>query len=74
MLALLYHCSSLKEARTGTQQGRNLEAGADALAMEEAAYWLAPQDLISLLSYRTQKHQPREGPTHSGLGPSPHQS
>ena len=33
-LTLLYHCSSLKEVRTRTQ-GRNLEVGADAEAMEE---------------------------------------
>jgi hypothetical protein len=35
-------------------QGRNLEAGADAEAMEGAAYWLASPGLLSLLSYRTQ--------------------
>ena len=49
-------------------QGRNLEAGADAEAMEGAAYWLAPHGLLSLLSYRTQVNQPRDGSTHSGLG------
>jgi hypothetical protein len=38
-----------------------------------AAYWLAPHGLLSLLSYRTQNHQPRVGTTHSGLS-SPHQS
>jgi hypothetical protein len=34
-----------------------------------AAYWLAPHGLFSLLSYRTQDHQSRDGPTHNGLGP-----
>jgi hypothetical protein len=34
-----------------------------------AYYWLAPHGLLSLLSYRTQDHQPRDGPTHNGLGP-----
>jgi hypothetical protein len=33
------------------KQGRNLEAGMDAEAMEGAAYWLAPHGLLSLLSY-----------------------
>jgi hypothetical protein len=28
-----------------------------------AAYWLAPHDLLSLLSYRTPCHQPRDGST-----------
>ena len=38
------------------RQGRNPEARADAEAMEDAAYWLAPHGLLSLLSYRTQDH------------------
>ena len=36
-----------------------------------AAYWLAHHGLLSLLSYRTQNHQPRDGITHHGLGPLP---
>jgi len=37
----------------------------------DAAYWLASPGLLSLLSYRTQDHQPRDGTTHNGLGPPP---
>jgi hypothetical protein len=39
-------------------------------------YWLAPHGFRSLLSYRTQDHQPRDGITHGGLSspPPPHQS
>jgi hypothetical protein len=33
-----------------------------------AAYWLTPHTMLSLLSYRTQDHQPGNK-THSGLGP-----
>jgi hypothetical protein len=44
---------SRKQSLTEGSQGRNLEAGADAEAMEGAAYWLAPHGLLSLLSYRT---------------------
>ena len=40
--------------------------------MEGAAYWLPPHGLLSLLSYRTQDHQPGDGPTHNGLGPINH--
>ena len=36
-------------------QGENPEAGADAEAMEGAAYWLSLHGLLSLLSYRTQE-------------------
>jgi hypothetical protein len=32
-----------------------------------AAYLLAPHCLLSLLSYRTQDHQPRDGTIHNGL-------
>jgi hypothetical protein len=34
-----------------------------------AAYWLASPGLLSLLSYRTQDYQPRDGPAHHRLAP-----
>ena len=37
----------------------------------DAAYWLAPHGLLSLLSYRNLDHQPRDGITHNSLGPPP---
>ena len=61
------------QGREGLKPGGNLEAGADAEAMEDAAYWLVPHGLLSLLSYRTQDHQLRDGTTHNGLV-CPHQS
>lgn len=36
-----------------------------------AAFWLGPHSLLSLLSYRTQDHQLRNGTSHNGLGPPP---
>jgi hypothetical protein len=39
-------------------------------AWRDAAYWLAPHGLLSLISYRSQDHQARVGPTHSRPGPS----
>jgi hypothetical protein len=65
------HCSSSKEDGTGVKSGRNVEAGADAEAMEGAAYWLAAPGLLSLLSCRTQDHQPTGGTTHNKLGSTP---
>jgi hypothetical protein len=59
--------SKLKEVRTRTQQGRILEAGADAEAMKGVLL----TGLLRLLSYRTQDHQPRVGTTCHGLGPPP---
>lgn len=32
-----------------------------------SAYWLAPHDIVSLLSYRNQDHQSRDGIIHDGL-------
>jgi hypothetical protein len=55
---LPHHCSSQKKSRQELKQGRNLETGANAEAMEGAAYWLAPHGLLSLLAYRNQDHQP----------------
>jgi hypothetical protein len=38
--------------------------------MEGAAYWLTSHGLLSLLSYKTQDHQPRDGIAHNELGSS----
>jgi hypothetical protein len=60
--------SSLKKVRTGIQAGQ--KAGADAEAMERC-YWLASPGLLSLLSYRSQDYQPRDGnPPPPRNGPS----
>jgi hypothetical protein len=69
-LTLLYH-SVHQQSQSGQElkHKRNLEAGADAEAMEGAAYWLVPHDLLSLLSYRLQDHKTNDGTTHNDLGP-----
>jgi hypothetical protein len=57
--------SSPKEVRTGTQAGQ--EAGADAAeAMEGCSLLTCFPGLLSLLSYKTQDYQPRDGTTHKG--------
>jgi hypothetical protein len=38
----------------------------------DVLYWLASPSLLSLLSYRTQDYQPRDGPTHKGPFPLGH--
>jgi hypothetical protein len=38
----------------------------------DVLYWLASPGLLSLLSYRTQDCQPRDGPTHKGSFPLYH--
>jgi hypothetical protein len=59
-----------KEVRSGTQAGQ--EAGADAEAMEGCSLLAASPGLLSLLSYRTQNYQPRDGITHKGPLPLDH--
>jgi hypothetical protein len=38
----------------------------------DVTYWLASPGLLSLLSYRTQDYQPRDGTTHKGPFPLDH--
>jgi hypothetical protein len=38
----------------------------------DVPYWLASPDLLSMLSYRTQDYQPREGTIHKGPFPLDH--
>jgi hypothetical protein len=38
----------------------------------DVLYWLASPGLLSLLSYKTQDYQPRDGPTHTGPFPLDH--
>jgi hypothetical protein len=39
---------------------------------KDVTYWLASPGLLSLLSYRTQDYQPRDGTTHKGTSPFDH--
>ena len=70
LLTVPYNNASCKAVRE-VIRGRNLEAGADPEAMRGAAYRLTLHGLLSLLSYRTQDHQPRDSPSHKGSGPPP---
>jgi len=68
-LTLPAHCSpSLEDVRTGVQASWNPEA--DTETVEGAAYWLASHGLLSLLSFRTHDHLPRNGTAYYGLGRS----
>ena len=60
-LILSYCCSSLNEVRTGSC-GQELMQSHGGVMLT---------GLLCLLSHRTQDHQPRDGTTHSGLGPPP---
>jgi hypothetical protein len=68
LFILYFHIAVHPQRKSGLEltQGRKQEAGADAEAMEGAAYWIASPSLLSLLSYRTWDCQPRDGTPHSG--------
>ena len=73
-VCLCFHITVHQQKKSGEElkHSRKLEAGADAEAMEgAAAYCLAPQNLLHLLSYRAQDHQPWDGTTHNGLSSIP---
>jgi hypothetical protein len=53
------------------KQVRNLETGADAQAVQGAAYWFTFHGLLRQLSYRTLDHRPRDATTHNTLVPPP---
>jgi hypothetical protein len=61
------YTSTHHQRKSGQDTGQEL--GADAEAMEGVSYWLASPGLLSLLSYRTQDYQPRDGTTHKGPSP-----
>jgi hypothetical protein len=52
LTGLQFHITVHHQRKSGQElkQGRKLEAGADAEAMEGAAYWLATCGLLNLLS------------------------
>jgi hypothetical protein len=73
LFSLHFHSAVHHQRKSGLEltQGGSLEAGVQAEIMEGAAYWLASLGLFSLLPYRTQDYQPRDGTTHNGLGSPP---
>jgi hypothetical protein len=56
-----------KEVRTGTQKQELMQR-----QRRDVLNWLASPELLSLLSYRTQDYQPRDGTTHKGTSSLDH--
>jgi hypothetical protein len=69
-LAYTYCCSSPKVAGLEPKQVRKQELMQR--PWRDVPNWLASPGLLSLLSYRTQDYQPRDGPTHKGPFPLDH--
>jgi hypothetical protein len=69
-LTLPYCCSSPRKSGLELKQVRKQELMQR--PWRDVLYWLASRGLLSLLSYRTQDYQPRDGPTHKGPFPLDH--
>jgi hypothetical protein len=66
----LPYCSSLRNSGLEIKQVRKQELMQR--PWRDVLYWLASPGLHSLLSYRTQDYQPRDGPTYKGPFPLDH--
>jgi hypothetical protein len=65
-----YCCSSSRKSGLELKQVRKQELMQK--PWRDVTYWLASPGLLSLLSYRTQDYQPRDGPTYNGPFPLDH--
>jgi hypothetical protein len=63
-LTLPHCCSSPRKSGLELKQGRKQELMQR--PWRDVTYWLASPGLLSLLSYRTQDYQARDGTTHKG--------
>lgn len=67
LFGLYFHITVHPQRKSGKElnQGRNLEARVAEGPQGSAAYWLAHHGFLSLPSYRTKNHQPKDGTTQS---------
>jgi hypothetical protein len=70
--AYTFHIAVHHQRKSGLElkQGRKQELMQR--PWRDVSYWLASSGLLSLLSYRTQDYQPRDGPIHEGPFPLDH--
>lgn len=60
-LPILNQSQSIEGSKGRNSQGRKLERGADVETRGKCRLLASPHDLFSLLGYRTQDHQSRDG-------------
>jgi len=69
LFSLHFHIAVHHQRKPGLELKQVREQELMQRPWRDVTYWLASSGLLSLLSYRTQEYQSRDGTTHSGLGP-----
>jgi hypothetical protein len=72
LFGLHFHIAVHHQRKSGLQLKQVRKQEPMQRPLRDVLYWLASPDLLSLLSYRIQDYQPRDGPTHKGLFPFDH--
>jgi hypothetical protein len=67
--AYTFHIAVHHQKKSGLELKQVREQELMQRSWRDVLYWLASPGLLSLLSYKTQDYQPRDGPTHRGLSP-----
>ena len=70
--AYIYHIAVNHQRMSGLELKQVRKQELMQRQWRDALYWFASPGLLSLLSYRTQDYQPRDGPTHKGPFPLNH--
>jgi hypothetical protein len=72
LFSLHFHTAVHHQRKSGLELKQGKEQELIERPWRDVPYWLASPGLLSLLSYRTQDYQPRDGPTHKGSFPLDH--
>jgi hypothetical protein len=72
LLGLLFHIAVHHQRKSGLELKQVRKQKLMQRPWRDVLYWLASPGLLSLLSYRPQDYQPRDGPTHKGPFPLDH--
>jgi hypothetical protein len=73
LLSLHFHTAVHPQRKSGLELKQVRKQELIQRPWRDVSYWPASPGLLSLLSYRTQDYQPRDGTTHNGPSPLGHQ-
>jgi hypothetical protein len=67
LFSLHFHAAVHHQRKSGLELKQVRKKGLMQRPWRDVTYWLASLDLLSLLSYRSEDYQPRDGTTQIGL-------